>query len=239
MSRIFVNNLPLLFLVTIFSSACAPTILVGYSVDGVTDLRAQRYMDVVINVNQFRDARLKLEKNKLSFRKTRLVSEGERDLCVNSEYSYSGAVVPLQISKQIGIHLRKRNNYKAITVGKYPQADFYLSGSLAAFHGRQDQSFQSAVGMGIGGVLGAVIAAGARSPTEIIIAFDNLKLLDQSGAVVAELPPIFGSYKKELPSDDSCWRIFDNVNAKLKLVIARLADELDRAVWRALGKPTT
>ena len=82
-------------------------------------------------------------------------------------------------------HLKKRNSFKAVVTNRKDTADYYVTGNLTKFYGKQNFSTAALVGTQFGAI-GAIATAGAKSKGKIILErdfFDNLEFSQQLGLI--------------------------------------------------------
>ncbi len=226
----------ILALATSAVGGCGP-IPIRYDFSTMARAKGSLSPGKTLNVNILEDARYQESKNKLVLQPRAQTRYGDEKVCVNSESKYAPGTVAKQISQMVASHVQHRAFFRSVTIGHNPNADFQLTGRVRFFYGRQGYSVQSAVGRGVGGLIGAAIAAGASTQGEIHILFTDLTVFDRNGAVVAKLRDVVGLYNEDLPADSNCFQIYHNVNAKLAYVVQTLSQILEESLTPGLAPP--
>ncbi|MCP4675995.1 MAG: hypothetical protein GY854_10915 [Deltaproteobacteria bacterium] len=187
------------------------------------------FINAVLSVQNFQDVRQTKAKNTVLFNRGRETRLDGKIVCINSERSYEQGTVAHQIMTSVAQHLRHKRIFKSVVVGNRGRADYYLSGKLSYFYGKQDLSIGAAVGASFG-LVGALATAGVKTQGEILISIEEAVVTDGSGRIVATLGTITESYIGEMPADGACHQIFHNVNNHLNEFGDKLAWHLTDAI---------
>ena len=104
------------------------------------------------------------------------------------------------------------------------EADYVLTGRIAALFGAQETSASAQAGVHFG-LIGALATSGATTEGRIDIRLVDLRLRHRNGTEIP-LEDIRIEYDGELPADAYCWAIYPNVNARVREAIAALSESV-------------
>jgi hypothetical protein len=216
-------------LILLAASGCGPANrLITYDVSRVARGKPVA-LDKVLNVRPLRDGRRQVAMNAPLFRGDSEVKIGEQRVCVNAEVDYAPGSVPRQITALVARHLRQRRAFKNVVYGANDGADYQLVGVLTMFYARQAYDYGAAVG-GAFGLIGALAVANNSEPTEVIISFTKLQLLDRQGRLVGKLDDIVVRKTSKEPSDANCIQVYNAPNRYLYSAISMLANAVERTI---------
>lgn len=219
-----------LILTSLAVTGCAFPQTVTYKLDDITPTEIDLLSHSILNIESFEDLRRTVPENKMFFSEGRETRAPGRLSCINSEKHYEETPVPVQIANIMAQHLNKRGAFKLVTVNQKENADLYLTGKLKRFAGVQDFSKSAAVLSGIGGILSALAAMGLKTDGSIDIEFGDLAVYRKDGTLLTNLDNIRETFVEQLKADAYCWKIYKNVNEKLKLVVDKLGDEMEKRI---------
>jgi phenylpyruvate tautomerase PptA (4-oxalocrotonate tautomerase family) len=215
----------LIGLVTVFSS-CTINKTITYSTKDIQSNQDQKLSKIIFDVEEFTDKRKDSSDNGIFYVNPRKCKLDGQQVCINSERHYKKEPVPRQITHMLVEHLNKKNSFKTVVMNKKDTADYYISGNLTKFYGKQGFSTAAAVGAQFG-LIGALATAGAKTKGKIIFEITDLKIYDKKNQVVKDIGTFRKEYEGDFPADAYCWCIFDNVNAKLKEYFTELIGTIE------------
>ena len=162
----------------------------------------------------------------------------KKKFCVNAEIHYNKAPVVNQMAQIFVKHVNKVQLFTNANYKESIDGDYYLTGTLNSFYGKQEFPAEAAVsaaamgGMLFGAVGGGIAASvvKAKTPGKFIIDISDLKLFKKDGTLVKD----FGSFTKEytgnFEADANCWCTYGNMNSKLRdfntQLIEKIRDEM-------------
>jgi phenylpyruvate tautomerase PptA (4-oxalocrotonate tautomerase family) len=199
----------------IFFTSCTINKAITYQTKDIQRKQDEKLSNIILNIEEFADKRNEISDNEIFYTNPRQSKINGQQVCINSERHYKKSPASRQISNMLVEHLKKRNSFKTVVLNKKDTADYYISGNLTHFYGKQGFSTAAAAGAQFG-LIGAVATAGAKTKGKIIFEIADLKIYDKNNQFVKDLGTFKKEYEGEFHADAYCWCIFDNVNAKLK-----------------------
>jgi hypothetical protein len=151
---------------------------------------------------------------------------GGETQCVNGERNYRGNQVPSQVTRFLTRRIRERGAFKDVKVsgaGRY-----VLSGTLAAFYGRQEISGTARAGMAFG-LIGVLVTAGATTDGRVRVTLRDLVLEDRITSRRVPLADIEITRQGKMSASASCMVIYQHVDEALSDAATRLAEAVERA----------
>jgi hypothetical protein len=210
-------------------TGCALNHKIRYNLNDINPSGNASLKSVSLSVEPFSDERKNNAEDEILFTSGRLTSFQGKAVYVNSEKHYKNPSVSRQIAVAVANHMNKRAAFNSVMVSSRAAADFYLAGNLKEFYGMQGYSNGAAIGAQFG-LIGALATLGIKTDATIRICFSDLKIYAKNGTLVRNLGEASDFCNELLPVDSSGWCIYRNVNTKLKNVVERLAEEVEKAV---------
>lgn len=208
-------------------SSCTVNKTISYSIKDVpSNNKDQNLSRLILDVEEFADKRKDIKDNTILFNNPKQFKLDGQPVCINSEKHYKKSPVTRQITNMLVDHLNKRNSFKTVVMNKKDTADYYLSGSLTRFYGKQGYSTAASVGAAFG-LIGALATAGTKTKGKIIIEITDLKIFDKNNRLVKDIGTITKEYEDVFPADAYCWSIFNMVNVKLKDYFSELIETIE------------
>lgn len=211
----YVKKMLLFFCCSVVLMNCTPNKKIGYSIKDIERIKDERLSQIVFDIEELVDKRKEDLESEILYDNPRKCTIDIDDVCINAEKHYKKSPVARQVTSMLFEHLNKRTSFKKVVVNKKDTADFYITGTLSKFFGKQDFSTSAAVGAQFG-LIGALATAGAKTDGKIIFEITNLKIYNKNDVLVKDIGSFKRVYEGEFHADAYCWCIFDNVNAKLK-----------------------
>lgn len=206
--------------ILIFTSCAPSSWSVIYSVNSITPADTLKTIPINVDIRTFKDNRTNIAENNILFISTfqniryvpayivlndilfitpSLIEIDKKKFCINAERYYNKAPVVNQMSQ---IFVKHANKAQLFTNASYKESineDYYLTGTLNSFYGKQEFSERAAEEVQTMGVLfgtiGGAIAAesvNAKTPGTIIIDISDLKLFKKDGTLVKD----FGNFNR-------------------------------------------
>ena len=145
----------------------------------------------------------------------------DKAFCVNAESQYLKGSVPEQISRVLVNHFNKRKTFKNVFFNK-GLADYYLTGSLFSYFGRQDHvksnpynQFYKSYGISEG---------------VVIITLTDVMIWDKDMKAIKNLGTIKRVYGYESMDDVECHCVYQAVDEKLKLYYSELIGQIEAEI---------
>ena len=229
MSKVVCKTMIMLCCALLMFSGCAVNQRIKYNLNDISPADNSAVNTVSLSVEYFDDDRKNNVNNDILFADGHQTRFQDKSVYVNSEKHYLNPLVPIQIATVITDHMNKRAAFNSVMTSSRTLTDFYLVGRIKDFYGRQDYSRGAVIGAQFG-LIGALATAGIKSDGTVRIGFSDIKVYAKDGNLVKEIGEISEIYNEQLPVDAYGWCIYFNVNEKLKNVVNRLADEVEKAV---------
>jgi hypothetical protein len=215
----------------LFLTSCTPSRVVIYSLNNISLTESVQTIPINVDVKTLKDNRIHTEDNILLFNSNYpKVFIQDSSYCVNAEKYYKTEPVVSQITQLMVKHFNKAKLFTHASYNENTDSDYYLTGTLNSFYGKQKFSGGSsgavagAVAAGLlFGVIGGAIAGGiagatmnTKSSGKIVIEISDLKLFRKNGTLIKDFGSFYKEYEGDFEADAECWCIYSNVNSKLK-----------------------
>ena len=212
-------------------SNCVMNQKITYKTKDIKSISEPKLANIVIDIENFIDKRKDNPENSVLFTKPRNLRMNKKDFCINSEKHYVNESVSKQITNLLAMHIEKHNAFKRVFTNKKDSADYYITGNLTMFYGKQDYSTGAAVGASFG-LIGALATMGIKTNGKIEIEIAELKLFDKNKRLIKNFGTVKKEYTGDLPADAYCWCIFWNINDKLKECFSELTTNIETEILR-------
>ena len=218
-------------------SSCTLNQKITYSTKEIKAKTSQITSNLVISIDLLEDYRRQNIENEIFFQNPRQFRLDGKMICINSEEHYTGNKNPVnqQITSALINHLNAEKQYKSIKFAKRDSVDYYVTGKISNFYGKQGFSTAALVGAQFG-LIGALATAGETTEGIIKIVFSDLKIIDKSGKVVKEIGTFEKKFEGSLHADAYCWCAYFNMNDKLKEFNGELSETLQISFKEILNK---
>lgn len=214
--------------VTVLSS-CTINQKILYPTTDIKKNSDQELSTLIIDIEEFVDQRKEDPENEILFTNSKQAVIDRKSQCINSEKNYKNQTVTSQLTQMMVNHMNSENSFMKVVMNKKDTADYYITGSLKKFYGRQNYSTAAAVGAQFG-LIGALATSGAKTDGKIILEINDLTIYNKNNEIVKKIGTFRKEYVGEFPADAYCWCIFQNVNAKLKEYFAGLITTIDTEI---------
>ncbi len=221
------------------TAGCALNQDIKYNINDIQESNNSRLRSYTLSIMEFSDSRRADLENNILFSHGKEAWLEDGTYCINSEKHYKKENVAKQIASKFVDHLNKKNIFKSVTLNNREQSDFYLTGNVYKFYGKQEFSHKSAIGSQFG-LLGALATIGTKTKgsTEIII--KDLSIYDKNNNIIAMLDDINEVFNGDFRADAYCWHIYGTVNEKLKEAIEKeishMEEKLSKIIERNYSK---
>lgn len=213
-------------------ASCTANKAIIYRTKDIQGDQDQKLSKIIFDIEEFSDKRKDSSDNAILYANPKQFKLNRRQVCINSERHYKKSPATRQITTMLVEHLRKVNSFKAVVMNKKDTADYYISGNLTHFYGKQGFSASASVGAQFG-LIGALATAGAKTKGNIIIEITDIKIYDKSNQVIKNIGTFRREYEGDFAADAYCWCIFNNVNEKLKEYFTELIVAIETSVKNA------
>ena len=156
--------------------------------------------------------------------------------CVNSDYHYRKKTVPFQLTEVLSKHLMKKKVFKKVLINQKDSADFYITGKLIKFYGKQRISVKAIVGAQFGAI-GALATMDTKSNSLFEIEMQELKLFNKKNELIKDYGNFKRTYEGEFKVDGHCWCAYENANKKLKDFYTDLTYAIEKDLSVAVSPP--
>lgn len=201
-------------LVSLFSN-CTVNKKIAYNTKDIQNFQNEKLSKIILDIEEFSDKRKDNSDNEVFYVNSKQCKLEGKQVCINAEKHYKKSPVTRQITLMLVDHLNKRKSFKAVVQNKKDIADFYITGSLTKFSGKQIFSTSAAVGAQFG-LIGAIATAGAKTEGKVIFEITDLKIYNKNNLLVKDMGTFKKEYEGDFHADAYCWCVYDNVNEKLK-----------------------
>jgi hypothetical protein len=222
----------IVILALIVFTSCTPSRSIIYSVNSIISADTIKTIPINVDIRIFKDNRASIAENRILFTNSRGITIDGKKFCINAEFYYK-APVANQITQ---IFVKHANKVQLFTNANYNESidgDYYLTGTLNSFYGKQEfpasEVADAALIGALFGAVGGTIAASAidtKSHGTIIIDISDLQLFRKDGTLVRD----FGSFHKEytgiFETDANCGCIYGNLNSKLRDFNTQLIEKI-------------
>ena len=215
-------------LVTICSS-CKVNMPISYKVKDIQSSQDLKLSGIIFDIEQFNDKRKDNADNGILYVNENLCKLDGQKFCINSEKYYRKEPVSQQITSLLVDHLKQRNSFKAVVKNQKDTADYYITGSLTKFYGKQAFSNAALVGSQFG-LIGAVATAGKKTKGKIMFEITDLKIYNKKNQLIKDLGTFKKEYEEDFPVDGYCWCMYSNVNTKLKNYFSEFISTLETEI---------
>ncbi len=179
-----------------------------------------------VDIRILEDNRAAFDANGILFEKPRQVKIEKKNYCINSEKHYAKKdTVVTQLTKLMTDHFNEVQLFERAFYGNGSQGDYYLTGTLNSFYGKQEFSKKAAVGAQFG-LIGALATSGATTPGEIVIELANIRLYKNDGTLVKDFGTFYKEYNDDFSADAYCWCIYWNMNEMLMDFNTQLVEKI-------------
>lgn len=215
-------------LITICIS-CTVNKRISYKTKDIQSNSDLKLSKIILDIEEFTDKRKDNTDNEIFYVNGRQCKlEGQR-VCINSEKHYKNETVTLQITRMLVDHLNKRNSFKAVVKDKKDTANYYITGNLTKFYGKQGFSSAAAVGAQFG-LIGALASSGAKTKGKIIFEITDIKIYNKNNQLIKDLGTFKKEYEEDFSADANCFCIYNNVNIKLKDYFSSLISTIETEI---------
>lgn len=219
----------LLSLLVVSILSCTSNIPIAYRLDIQEVSENHHLKNVVLSVLEFKDLRRKHRENTPHFTNPRNCFLDGKNMCINAEKHYHKVPAASQFSMILTKRFETDYSFQQVVYNGHDSADYYVSGNLVQFNGRQEFSSAAAVGAQFG-LIGALATSGAKTPGRIVIEIDSLKVYDANQSIVKDFGNVYQEVEDRFPADAYCWAIYHNVNNVLKEFHTDLIDRVVEAI---------
>ena len=205
---------------------CTATQKIGYKTSDLEVKQPVKTIPIRVDIRIFEDNRAAFEANGILFEKPRQVVIEKKNYCINSEKHYAKKdTVVTQLTRLMTDHFNQAQLFEKAFYGNSNQSDYYLTGTLNSFYGKQEFSKRAAVGAQFG-LIGAMATSGAKTPGEIVIELADIRLYKKDGTLVKDFGTFYKEYNDDFSADAYCWCIYWNMNAMLMDFNTQLVEKI-------------
>lgn len=210
---------PLLFI------GCTVSQKIAYKTADLEVTQPVKTIPMRVDIRVLEDNRAAFDANGLLFTNPRQVRIDKKNYCINAEKHYAKDTVVTQLTKLMTDHFNQAQLFEKAFYGNSNQGDYYLTGTLNSFYGKQEFSKKAAVGAQFG-LIGALATSGAKSPGEVVIELADIRLYKNDGTLVKDFGTFYKEYNDDFSADTACWCIFGNINELLRDFNTQLVEKI-------------